>query len=510
MQILLFTTAITFLWLVEKFILAEHAGDKWRHTSTNILLIFSALPLQFVAGLLLMALSSRVTSHHWGLVYFLPDASSPWIKYFLMFFLLDFLDYVYHRAMHTIPGFWKFHLVHHTDRKLDVSTTLREHPGETILRNCFLMIWVLLCGASFGVLILRQTGQTLFNIFSHTSMRLPPLPARLLGWLLITPNLHHVHHHFKMPYTDRNYGDIFSIWDRILGTFAELSAKDTVFGLDTHMDEAMNGHYFGIVTMPFRTFRYAPAVRRRAMRLQWLTLLAILGILSTAAPVQARGQDFSYKVMHPVYGDIGTLTESIARGPGSTHIGIRVHIAVKILGITVYREEGDRTEIFHGNRFVSLRSSTVTNGTRLDVRGDARGNHFVVTSPSGVADAPVNVFPSDPWMVRNHGVGTSVAIETGEVLATRITGGEPALISLQGVTVATRHFVASSKDQRYDVWINDRDVPVMFRSLEDGTPIDFILTSPVREAANTDDHLAPAAKLDGKDYVAREKRRLSQ
>jgi len=251
-QVLLFTTIITFLWLAEKIFLAEQAGRKWRHSSVNALFILTALPMQVAPTLLLMSLSSWVVTHHWGLIFLLPNASNPWIKYGLMFVALDFLDYVYHVTMHQVSGFWRFHLVHHTDRKLDVSTTVREHPGETILRNFFLLAWVFMCGASFPVLVLRQTVQTVSNILAHTSFRLPAGPARILGWIFITPNLHHVHHHFQLPYTNRNYGDVFSIWDRLFGTFTELPAEKTVFGLDTHMDESINAKYLGIVAMPFR------------------------------------------------------------------------------------------------------------------------------------------------------------------------------------------------------------------------------------------------------------------
>ena len=106
---------------------------------------------------------------------------------------------------------------------------------ETLIRNGFLMLWVLLCGASVEILILRQSVETVANIFAHTSLRLRPRPARMLGWLFITPNLHHAHHHFQMPATNCNYGDVFSIWDRLFGTFINLSREETVFGLDTQM-----------------------------------------------------------------------------------------------------------------------------------------------------------------------------------------------------------------------------------------------------------------------------------
>lgn len=251
-QVTLYITIFTTLWLFENLSSAEPLGHKWRHTSVNALLIFSALPLQLLLTLLLIPLAGWVSGHHWGLVYLFPNASSPWVKYVLMFIALDFLDYVYHRTMHRVNGFWRFHLVHHTDMKMDVSTTVREHPGETILRNCFLFFWVFITGASVEILILRQTFQSFSNITSHTSFRLSPKTARVLGWLFITPNLHHVHHHFRLPYTNCNYGDVFSIWDRLFGTFTELHEDETVFGLDTHMDESVAGNYLGVVAMPFR------------------------------------------------------------------------------------------------------------------------------------------------------------------------------------------------------------------------------------------------------------------
>lgn len=153
-----------------------------------------------------------------------------------MFFALDLLDYIYHRAMHYVPLFWRFHLLHHTDLAVDVSTTVREHPGETFIRNCFLMLWVFLTGASIEILVFRQMIETAANIFAHTSLRLPPRLARIVGFLFVTPNFHHAHHHFQMPSTNNNFGDVFSVWDRLFGTFTILSNQKIVFGLDTHID----------------------------------------------------------------------------------------------------------------------------------------------------------------------------------------------------------------------------------------------------------------------------------
>ncbi|MDB5359073.1 MAG: Sterol desaturase/sphingolipid hydroxylase, fatty acid hydroxylase superfamily [Rhodospirillales bacterium] len=234
-QLALFAIIMISMWSIEHAVLAKSLRAKWRHTLFNALFIAPALPIQIVMMMLCAALAHWVEEHHWGVVQLLPNADNPFIRYGVMFVVLDFLDYLYHFSMHQVPGFWRFHLVHHTDEALDVSTTVREHPGETLIRNAFLMLWVLLTGASLEVLFLRQAVETAVNILSHTSFRLPPRPARILGWLFITPNLHQTHHHFERPATNCNFGDVFSIWDRLFGTFLELAAEDTVYGLDTHM-----------------------------------------------------------------------------------------------------------------------------------------------------------------------------------------------------------------------------------------------------------------------------------
>ncbi len=223
------------MWLTEKLVRGDRALPKWRHTSTNLVFMFLALPTQVVVMTFCADLSGWAVASRWGLLYLLPNADSPWIKYGAMFVALDFLDYVYHFTMHRVRPFWRFHLMHHTDQAVDVSTTVREHPGETLLRNGFLTLWVFMCGASVEILVIRQTVETIANILAHTTFRLSPRWARVVGWVFITPNLHHAHHHFRMPTTNCNYGDVFSIWDRLFGTLTQLPREDTVFGLDTHM-----------------------------------------------------------------------------------------------------------------------------------------------------------------------------------------------------------------------------------------------------------------------------------
>jgi sterol desaturase/sphingolipid hydroxylase (fatty acid hydroxylase superfamily) len=250
-QIVLFAVVVSVLWLVEHLVLQDRGEGRLRHSAVNAMFVLTALPAELLLSTACFGVSHWAATHAWGLVALFPNPDSPWIKYAFVFVALDLCDYVYHRAMHHIPSLWRFHLVHHTDQIVDSSTTVREHPGESVVRGLFLVLWTFILGASFEVLLLRQAAETVSAILAHSALRLPPRLARAVGWVFITPNLHHVHHHFVLPYTDRNFGGVLSVWDRLFGTFAELSARETVFGLDSHMSPAATQAFKSLIVMPF-------------------------------------------------------------------------------------------------------------------------------------------------------------------------------------------------------------------------------------------------------------------
>jgi sterol desaturase/sphingolipid hydroxylase (fatty acid hydroxylase superfamily) len=252
LQVLLYAGLLTTLWLVEWIVSAEPIGVKWNKARLNLAMMLLALPVQLTMTIFVVLAATWVTVHHWGVLQWLPGTASAWSKYGLAFVLLDFGDYVYHYTMHKFSWLWRFHLVHHSAHEVDVSTTIREHPGDTFVRVSFLVFWVLLVGAGWGVLLLRQTVETIANITSHSKYRLPVPLDRVLGWIFITPNLHHVHHHYQQPYTDSNFGDVFSVWDRLFGTYAELPTSATVFGVDTHPSKEITNNFREVVMMPFR------------------------------------------------------------------------------------------------------------------------------------------------------------------------------------------------------------------------------------------------------------------
>ena len=225
----------------------------------NSLFMLACAPIQFVFGYILTETTRWENLHHWGAIqWILPGHCNIWIELLITLVVLDFTEYIYHVVMHKTKFLWMFHLVHHTDRVVDTSTTLREHPGETFFRLMFACAVAFILGASFWAIVLRQFIQITANVFVHSNFRLPEKVDKIARKFFITPNLHHVHHHYKQPYTDSNYGDIFSIWDRMFGTFRLLSVADTEFGVDTHMELHENSNFKSLIQMPFGEYRHSP------------------------------------------------------------------------------------------------------------------------------------------------------------------------------------------------------------------------------------------------------------
>ena len=199
-----------------------------------------------------------------------------------------------------------------------------------------------------------------------------------------------------------------------------------------------------------------------------------LSVIAGATPALAGPQVYTYSVLHPIYGEIGTLTDTIDRSPETTRIDARLRIAVKMLGIVVSRQETDTTEIMHGDRLVSLQSVTEKDGRHFEVHGEVQGDQFVVNATAGSFAGPATIAPSDPWVLKRTGEQTVVFTDTGRITNMYISGGDYDTVSVNGASVSARHFIVMG-DKRQEVWLDNREIPVMFRTVEDGTPIDFVL-----------------------------------
>lgn len=150
---------------------------------------------------------------------------------------------------------WRFHLIHHTDQNVDTTTANRHHPGESVFRFVFTTAGVLVAGAPIYIVFMYQSMSAALSQFNHANIQFPRALDRALSWVLVTPGMHRVHHHYVLPYTDSNFGNIFSIWDRLLGTYMWLENKDIVFGIDTHQAHKEHSNLWEMLKIPFQKYR---------------------------------------------------------------------------------------------------------------------------------------------------------------------------------------------------------------------------------------------------------------
>jgi hypothetical protein len=216
------------------------------------------------------------------------------------------------------------------------------------------------------------------------------------------------------------------------------------------------------------------------------TIAAAMGLIVFAGAMSARAgpQVYTYSVMHPIYGEIGTLTDTIDHGAEATRIDSRLRVAVKFFGIVFYRQDCDVVEIMHGDRLVSLQSVTEKEGQHSEVHGAAQGNQFVVNATAGLFTGPATIAPSDPWVLKRTGEWTVVLMDTGRIIDVHISGGAYEAVSVNGASVSARHFIVAGL-KRQEVWLDNRGIPVMFRVTEHDTPIDFVLQNAMAAADAT-------------------------
>lgn len=255
LQLWVFILLFVFIWNIENLAGVLFNYKKWKHAFSNAPFIVTSIPGQLLLGLAFIKTIEWTTQYQFGILYLLPKDTNPVWVFIASFILLDLGEYGYHVVMHKVKRLWMFHAVHHSDNVVDVSTTLREHPGENIIRLSFTLLWVFVTGTAFWMLMLRQIVQAITTLFAHMNYRFSDNTDKLISLFFITPNLHQVHHHYKQPYTDCNYGDVLSIWDRMFGTLKRLPAEQLIFGVDTYMDKTATRNFYLLVKLPFGKYR---------------------------------------------------------------------------------------------------------------------------------------------------------------------------------------------------------------------------------------------------------------
>ncbi|WP_445367161.1 sterol desaturase family protein [Methylomonas sp. BW4-1] len=180
-----------------------------------------------------------------------------WLSITLSLLLLDLAIYAQHIAAHRWRWFWRLHQVHHSDMDFDTTTAVRFHPLEIMLSMLYKVALVVLLGADPFAVIAFEVILNGCALFNHGNVGLPPAVERGLRYLIVTPDMHRIHHSAFQPETDSNYGFSLSCWDRLFKTYcpqAREAQTGMMIGLSEFRDSAQLG-FVGLLALPFRRLR---------------------------------------------------------------------------------------------------------------------------------------------------------------------------------------------------------------------------------------------------------------
>ena len=246
---------ITFFWILEGSIpLFIFSYNKLKHSIPNFFFTLTTILINFSLAFLLLKSSDWVSNNNFGLIH-LYDFPL-WIEVIFGILLLDLVGaYLAHYVEHNVKPFWMIHLVHHSDHKVDTTTANRHHPLESLIRFSFTLLGVFISGAPIGVVMLYQSLSIISTQFTHANIKLSKKLDKFISYIFVSPDMHKIHHHYRLPYTDKNYGNIFSIWDRIFGTFIYYEREKIKYGVDVFPDEDKNSNIKDLLVQPFQKYQ---------------------------------------------------------------------------------------------------------------------------------------------------------------------------------------------------------------------------------------------------------------
>ncbi len=181
---------------------------------------------------------------------------------------LDLVIWVQHVLVHAVPALWRLHRVHHADLDYDLTTGARFHPLEILLSMLIKFAAILVIGPPVVAVVIFEVVLNATSMFNHANVRLPLGLDRRLRWVLVTPDMHRVHHSVEDDETNSNFGFNLSIWDRLFGTYRDqprAGHEGMTIGIRDHRDHREVDQLPGMLALPFRGAVTGYAINRR----QW-------------------------------------------------------------------------------------------------------------------------------------------------------------------------------------------------------------------------------------------------
>jgi sterol desaturase/sphingolipid hydroxylase (fatty acid hydroxylase superfamily) len=241
---------VSLFWILEGYYsFVKTPYNRWKHAGTNFVFLLFTILINILFGIATASVFIWLDQSQFGFLNFIELPT--WLGLLLAVMWLDLIaQYVAHYLLHKVKWLWKLHLVHHSDTQVDVSTGTRHHPLDYTVRETFALIAIVLSGMPVAYYLIYRLLSVFFTYFNHANISLGKID-KILAYVIVTPDMHKFHHHYQMPWTDTNFGNIFSFWDRLFGTWIYQDPNQVVYGLDiVDPDKDQNLGYQ--LSLPFR------------------------------------------------------------------------------------------------------------------------------------------------------------------------------------------------------------------------------------------------------------------
>ena len=232
-------------------------GQRWANNLALALL--NALATRWLLPITAVGTAALATERGWGLWPALPWPA--WLEMVLTVALLDLAIYLQHVLFHAVPGLWRLHRVHHADLDFDVTTGSRFHPFEILLSALFKLGVIAALGATVWAVVLFEVLLNVTALFNHGNVALPEGLDRWLRWLVVTPDMHRVHHSTQLRESNCNFGFNLPWWDRLFGTYLAQPERGHLamqIGLQDLREERQVERLPGMLALPFLPLAHAP------------------------------------------------------------------------------------------------------------------------------------------------------------------------------------------------------------------------------------------------------------
>lgn len=235
-----------------------------RWTSNLGLVVMNTLLLRLLFPAAAVGMALYVNARGWGLLNAIDLPA--WLAVALAMLVLDFVIWAQHVFFHAVPALWRLHRVHHADLDYDLTTGARFHPIEIILSMLIKFATIAALGPPVVAVILFEVILNGMAMFNHANVRLPLGVDHVLRWILVTPDMHRVHHSIEDDETNSNFGFNLSWWDRLLGTYRaqpRAGQEGMTIGIRDHRDPRRVDRLDGMLVLPFVGRVTDDAINRR-------------------------------------------------------------------------------------------------------------------------------------------------------------------------------------------------------------------------------------------------------